>query len=217
MDFYVRLVVARKKRLLLKQSGFCLKIRWFDAVFPDAVFLHIVRHPVDHLVSLVKAKQTSGEKFWGIKIPGWRDLTALSPEDQGVIHIKETLDIVEKDIRQIHNWRGRYLRLKYEDLVIGEGDEATGLGCTAIVHYTGWLEDGTKFDSSLDRGDPFSFPMECQYVIPGWDEGVKGMKAGGKRKLIIPPELGYGERGAGGVIPPNATLIFEIKLLEVRD
>lgn len=102
-----------------------------------------------------------------------------------------------------------------EDIIDGEGDEATGLGCTVIVHYTGWLEDGTKFDSSVDRGEPFSFPMECQYVIPGWDIGVKGMRVGGKRKLTIPPELGYGARGAGGVIPPNATLIFEIELLEV--
>jgi len=105
--------------------------------------------------------------------------------------------------------------LKYENLAVGEGDEATGLGCTAIVHYTGWLEDGSKFDSSHDHGEPFSFPMECQYVIPGWDEGVKGMRVGGRRVLIVPPELGYGARGAGGVIPPNATLKFEIELLEV--
>jgi FKBP-type peptidyl-prolyl cis-trans isomerase FkpA len=105
--------------------------------------------------------------------------------------------------------------LQVEDLEVGEGVEATGKGCTVVVHYTGWLEDGTKFDSSLDRSDPFSFPMECSYVIPGWDQGVKGMKEGGRRKLTIPPELGYGAAGAGGVIPPNATLIFEIELLEV--
>ncbi|MCP4042380.1 MAG: FKBP-type peptidyl-prolyl cis-trans isomerase [Gammaproteobacteria bacterium] len=105
--------------------------------------------------------------------------------------------------------------LQHEDLVVGDGDEATGKGCTVMVHYTGWLEDGTKFDSSVDRGEPFSFPMECSYVIPGWDQGVKGMKVGGKRILTIPPALAYGERGAGGVIPPNATLRFEIELLEV--
>ena len=107
--------------------------------------------------------------------------------------------------------------LRYEDLKVGSGTEATGRGQTVVVHYTGWLEDGSKFDSSVDRGDPFSFPLECQYVIPGWDEGVQGMREGGKRKLIIPPALGYGEHGAGGVIPPNATLIFEVELLEVSE
>jgi len=107
--------------------------------------------------------------------------------------------------------------LKYEDIVEGDGQLCTGRGQTAIVHYTGWLEDGTKFDSSVDRNDPFSFPIDCSYVIPGWDEGVVGMKVGGKRKLIVPPELGYGERGAGGVIPANATLVFEIELLELSE
>ncbi len=107
--------------------------------------------------------------------------------------------------------------LKYVDIVEGDGALCTGRGQTAIVHYTGWLEDGTKFDSSVDRNDPFSFPIDCSYVIPGWDEGVVGMKVGGKRKLVVPPELGYGERGAGGVIPPNATLIFEIELLELSE
>ena len=107
--------------------------------------------------------------------------------------------------------------LRYEDLTIGSGTEAKGRGQTVIVHYTGWLEDGAKFDSSVDRGDPFSFPLDCGYVIKGWDEGVKGMKIGGKRKLIIPPELGYGAQGAGGVIPPNATLLFDIELLEISE
>jgi len=105
--------------------------------------------------------------------------------------------------------------LRYEDLAVGDGAEATGRGQTAIVHYTGWLEDGTKFDSSLDRNEPFSFPLQCSYVIKGWDEGVVGMRVGGKRRLVIPPELGYGERGAGGVIPPNATLVFEVELVDL--
>ena len=105
--------------------------------------------------------------------------------------------------------------LRYQDLKSGSGEVATGRGQTVIVHYTGWLEDETRFDSSRDRNEPFSFPMECGYVIPGWDEGVKGMRVGGIRRLVIPPELAYGAQGAGGVIPPNATLIFEIELLEI--
>jgi len=105
--------------------------------------------------------------------------------------------------------------LRYEDLQTGSGETATGAGQTVIVHYTGWLEDRTKFDSSRDRDEPFSFPLDCQFVIPGWDEGVKGMRVGGIRRLVIPPARGYGARGAGGVIPPDATLEFEIELLEI--
>lgn len=107
--------------------------------------------------------------------------------------------------------------LVYEDITEGDGIECTGRGQVATVHYTGWLEDGSKFDSSHDRNDPFSFPCQSNYVIKGWDEGVIGMKIGGKRKLTIPPELAYGEAGAGGVIPGNATLIFEIELLELSE
>lgn len=105
--------------------------------------------------------------------------------------------------------------LRYEDISVGEGVQAQGRGDTVKVHYTGWLEDGTKFDSSVDRGDPFSFPLDVGYVIKGWDEGVQGMCTGGKRKLIVPSELGYGSHGAGDVIPPNSTLIFEVELLDV--
>ncbi len=105
--------------------------------------------------------------------------------------------------------------LEYVDLVTGDGREAH-VGETAVVHYTGWLENGTKFDSSVDRGDPFSFRLGAGRVIKGWDEGVVGMKIGTKRRLIIPPHLGYGSRGAGRVIPPDATLIFEVELLDLR-
>jgi FKBP-type peptidyl-prolyl cis-trans isomerase len=105
--------------------------------------------------------------------------------------------------------------LKIEEVVVGTGDEAKK-GKTVSVHYTGWLTDGKKFDSSKDRGQPFSFPLGAGHVIRGWDDGVAGMKVGGKRKLTIPPDLGYGARGAGGAIPPNSTLIFEVELLGVR-
>ena len=104
--------------------------------------------------------------------------------------------------------------LVIEEVTVGAGDSAS-VGQRVTVHYTGWLTDGTKFDSSKDRGDPFVFPLGAQRVIAGWDEGVQGMRVGGVRKLTIPPALGYGARGAGGVIPPNATLVFEVELLGV--
>ena len=109
--------------------------------------------------------------------------------------------------------------LQYEELTEGSGAEA-GAGNHVTVHYTGWLQQpdgsaGAKFDSSKDRNEPFDFPLGAGHVIRGWDEGVQGMKIGGVRKLIIPSALGYGARGAGGVIPPNATLIFEVELLGV--
>ncbi|MCP4705736.1 MAG: FKBP-type peptidyl-prolyl cis-trans isomerase [candidate division Zixibacteria bacterium] len=105
--------------------------------------------------------------------------------------------------------------LKYVDEVVGEG-ASPEKGQTVTVHYTGFLEDGTKFDSSVDRGQQFQFKIGVGQVIKGWDEGVMSMKVGGKRKLIIPAELGYGARGAGGVIPPNATLIFDVELFDVK-
>lgn len=106
--------------------------------------------------------------------------------------------------------------LKIEDLKVGDGKEAVA-GKTVSVHYTGTLVDGKKFDSSVDRGQPFLFPLGQGRVIQGWDKGVQGMKVGGKRKLTIPPAMGYGAQGAGGVIPPNATLLFDVELLEVKD
>jgi len=105
--------------------------------------------------------------------------------------------------------------LQIEEITLGEGDSAAS-GQFVSVHYTGWLTDGTKFDSSKDRNEPFEFPLGQRNVIAGWDEGVQGMRVGGVRKLTIPPTLGYGARGAGGVIPPNATLVFEVELLGLQ-
>jgi peptidylprolyl isomerase len=109
--------------------------------------------------------------------------------------------------------------LQFEDTAAGTGSAAKA-GQTCVMHYTGWLWEngakGAKFDSSLDRGKPFAFKLGAGQVIRGWDEGVAGLLEGGKRTLLIPPELGYGARGAGGVIPPNATLLFEVELLELR-
>ena len=105
--------------------------------------------------------------------------------------------------------------LEYIEVQVGSGAVASA-GQQVSVHYTGWLTDGTKFDSSVDRGQPFQFALGRRQVIAGWDEGVAGMRVGGKRRLIIPPNLGYGASGAGGVIPPNATLIFDVELLGVQ-
>ncbi len=105
--------------------------------------------------------------------------------------------------------------LEYIDITLGTGAEARS-GQNVTVHYTGWLTDGTKFDSSLDRRDPFTFALGRGQVIKGWDTGVAGMRVGGKRRLIIPPDLGYGARGAPGAIPPNATLIFDVELLAAQ-
>jgi peptidylprolyl isomerase len=106
--------------------------------------------------------------------------------------------------------------LQYEDLEVGQGDTPE-TGNTVVVHYTGWLKDNNeKFDSSVDRGEPFSFPIGLGYVIKGWDEGVATMKVGGKRRLTIPSDLGYGAVGAGAAIPPNATLVFDVELLGVQ-
>jgi peptidylprolyl isomerase len=125
--------------------------------------------------------------------------------------LKGTANVNEQPAEEVTTASG----LKYVELVKGTG-ESPKRGQTAVVHYTGWLTDGTKFDSSVDRRSPFSFRVGAGQVIGGWDEGVASMKIGAKRKLIVPPDLGYGARGAGGKIPPNATLVFEVELLDVK-
>jgi len=120
-----------------------------------------------------------------------------------------------------HQGRGTYQMettdsgLRYEDLEVGTGEQPKR-GQTVECHYTGWLTNGKKFDSSKDRRQPFSFQIGMGQVIKAWDEGVMSMKVGGKRRLLVPPNLGYGARGAGGVIPPNAELVFEVELLGIR-
>lgn len=130
----------------------------------------------------------------------------------------ETQRALEQEAPSDSDWVTTNSGLKYLDHVVGEGEEAVN-GMMVEMHYTGWLwENGKrskKFDSSRDGNQPFSFPLGAGRVIKGWDEGILGMKVGGKRELIIPPELGYGARGAGGLIPPNATLNFEVEFLRV--
>lgn len=131
------------------------------------------------------------------------DIAALPTDTQETTLVADASNLITTDSG-----------LQYEDLVEGTGAVPTP-GQNVVVHYTGTLLDGTKFDSSRDRGQPFSFPIGTGRVIKGWDEGVISMRVGGRRKLVIPPDLGYGARGAGGVIPPNATLVFDVELLRI--
>lgn len=116
---------------------------------------------------------------------------------------------------KVDKYKSTFSGLEYADLKVGDGSAARR-GQTVKVHYTGWLTNGKKFDSSVDRNEPFQFTLGAGEVIKGWDEGVEGMKVGGKRQLKIPSQLGYGSRGAAGIIPPNATLIFDVELLGVK-
>ncbi len=123
--------------------------------------------------------------------------------------------LIEDDNLNIQGVEQNMENLIIEDLEVGEGKEVKQ-NDTVVIHYNGTLQDGTKFDSSIDRGQPFETQIGVGMVIPGWDQGVLGMKIGGKRKLVVPPELAYGEQGAGEVIPPNSTLIFELELLDIK-
>lgn len=136
-----------------------------------------------------------------------------SKDDSGGQSGQTPADAVQGD--PVQDTPGAPGSIEIVDISTGSGADAVD-GARITVHYTGTLENGTKFDSSIDRNSPFSFTLGQGQVIAGWDQGVKGMKVGGKRKLVIPPQLAYGERGVGGVIPPNATLVFEIELLNVE-
>lgn len=145
-------------------------------------------------------------------------ITGLAPSGTTVAQTPETASPQAQS-----KMDAKITQLQKTDMTVGTGAEAV-VGKIAVVHYTGWLYDpsaadkkGRKFDSSLDRHSPFSFPIGGGRVIRGWDEGVAGMRVGGRRSLIIPPDMAYGSRGAGGVIPPDATLLFEVELLDVRD
>lgn len=128
--------------------------------------------------------------------------------------VTENNTLIAKNAMSDANYENTPSGLKYVEIEAGTGATPKA-GQTVVVHYTGTLEDGTKFDSSRDRNQPFSFKLGVGQVIKGWDEGLSTMRVGGRRKLVIPPELGYGARGAGGVIPPNATLIFDVELLRI--
>lgn len=133
----------------------------------------------------------------------------FSPEDKGLLKLQtQENQLIPSTMEQPNG-------LKIEDLIVGTGAEAA-VGSTVSVHYTGTLLNGAKFDSSLDRGEPFSFTIGTGSVIQGWEQGIPGMKVGGKRKLTIPPALAYGENGIPGAIPPNSTLLFEVELIGVR-
>jgi peptidylprolyl isomerase len=138
----------------------------------------------------------------------------LNPTTPAVINVTENQTLIASN-NMSDNVVTTESGLKYIEIEEGTGATPEPRQ-TVVVHYTGTLEDGTKFDSSRDRNQPFSFPIGMGRVIKGWDEGLSTMKKGGRRQLIIPPELGYGSRGAGGVIPPNATLIFDVELLEIN-
>lgn len=140
-------------------------------------------------------------------------LSIATPTPKTVVAEKDI--VVENNVEGKKKMQENATELKIEDLVVGTGAEAVS-GKLISVHYTGTLTNGTKFDSSKDRGEPFEFTLGAGQVIEGWDKGFAGMKVGGKRKLTIPSEMGYGAQGAGGVIPPNATLIFEVELLGVK-
>jgi len=153
-----------------------------------------------------------------IKVASAVAVLSLTPSGASVAQTQEAAPSLSES-----KMDAKITQLQKTDTTVGTGAEAVA-GKIAVVHYTGWLYDasatdkkGRKFDSSLDRHSPFSFPLGSGRVIRGWDEGVVGMRVGGKRTLVIPPDLAYGSRGAGGVIPPGATLVFEIELLEVRD
>jgi len=201
----------------------------------DDGYSYIDQSPAGSPLSFVLGRGDTVFPGWeegttGMKVGGKRLLVippelALGSQDNGTIPANSTLvmEIELTDVKEPQvatqvdeaDFTTTESGLKYYDFVSGTGNVPV-TGQTVVVHYTGWLSDGTQFDSSLDRGEPFSFVLGEGNVIPGWDEGLSTMKVGGKRQLVIPPELGYGDQGGGSVIPPGAILIFEVELLEIQ-
>lgn len=168
---------------------------------------------VEHRTGMIRATAAAAALL--LSLAGGYGLAQASDPPAAGSEKKDAKGMMEKKAEAAGEKVTTSSGLQYEDLVVGTGPSPTP-GQIAVVHYTGWLTDGKKFDSSHDRNQPFEFPLGRGRVIKGWDEGVATMKVGGKRKLYIPPDLGYGARGAGGVIPPNAKLIFEVDLLSLK-
>jgi peptidylprolyl isomerase len=201
----------------------------------DEGYTYIDQSPASLPVSFVIGRGDTVFPGWeegatGMKVGGKRQLVippelALGSEGNGVIPANATLimEIELADLKEPQvatqvdetDFTTTQSGLKYYDLKTGTG-ESPKSGQTVVVHYTGWLTDGTQFDSSIDRGEPISFVLGEGSVIPGWEEALATMKVGGKRQLMVPPDLGYGDQGAGNLIPPGATLIFEVELLEIK-
>lgn len=223
---YVDLVIGKGETAV---KGDLLKMHYAGKLASGKEFDNSRNYREPFIFTLGAGEVIAGwdEGVVGMKVGGKRKLIIpphLAYGDQGVegvIPPKATLTFEVELLSVVHRTPGDGKEtitesgLRYVDIMIGSGEQPK-TGNTVVVHYTGTLENGKKFDSSLDRGQPFEFVLGRGQVIKGWDEGLATMRVGSKRKLIIPPDLGYGERGAGGAIPPNSTLIFEVELLDIK-